>query len=134
MIGSSFSVSASSAASAVQRSNAAVTSSATATAEPQRGVLSFLTADDRELIASATGVTITAEGRNSNGAELAPALAWMIADDRMSGRLPQGQPITTAYLHRFTSEGAEPSFASAVAKMIEEVGKRQGAERLDLRA
>lgn len=96
--------------------------------------LSFLTADDRDLIAKATGVVIGPEGRNQGGNGTAPILALEIAGDRRTGRLPTGQPITSTYLtDRFNTAAGDASFVASVNSMLQEIGERAGEERLDLR-
>jgi hypothetical protein len=97
--------------------------------------LSYLTADDRDLIARATGVVIGPDGRNQHGNGTAPILALEIAHDRKTGRLPAGQPITSTYLtSRFHTAGGDVDFAASVNAMLQEIGTRAGEERLDLRA
>jgi hypothetical protein len=59
----------------------------------------------------------------------------MIAEDRMAGRLPSGQPLTATYLRsRFNSQGGDASFTQALTALIDGAGKRSTLERLDLRA
>jgi hypothetical protein len=77
--------------------------------------LSFLTANDRDLIAKATGVIIGSDGRNQDGNGTAPILALEIAYDRQTGRLPAGQPITSTYLtSRCNTAAGDPSFVASV--------------------
>jgi hypothetical protein len=103
-------------------------------ASPPANLLSFLTTDDRDLIAKATGVVIGPDGRNQDGNGTAPILALEIAHDRKTGRLPIGQPITSTYLtSRFNTADGDASFASSVNSMLQELGKRASDTRLDLR-
>jgi hypothetical protein len=97
-------------------------------------LLNFLTTDDRDLIAKATGVVIGPDGRNQDGNGTAPILALEIAHDRKTGRLPFGQPITSTYLtSRFNTAEGDASFIASVNAMLQEVGKRANDTRLDLR-
>lgn len=102
-------------------------------------VLRYLTADDRDLIATATGTKLNADGLDDQGRALAPITAFEIAIDRKNGTLPAGQPITAAYLQHLigneTSGGGDPSVIDQLNKMLDVVNSQQGSQRqhLDLR-
>jgi hypothetical protein len=137
MIGSSFSVSGTSTAFAVQRAaNSATQAVLTTTDKPN--ILSYLTDDDRSLLHDATGVTLNADGVDQKGRELAPIVAFTIADDRKNGKLPEGQPITSTYLRNMLNEqmasGTGPQdVVDTINKMLDVLARRGGQERLDLR-
>lgn len=102
-------------------------------------VLSYLTADDRKLIAAATGTTLNGHGLDERGRALAPISAFLIAQDRKNGTLPAGQPITAAYLqHMISNEipgGGDPSVIDQLNKMLDVVNRQQGSQHhVDLRA
>jgi len=74
------------------------------------------------------------DGRNQDGNGTAPILALEIAHGRRTGRLPTGQPITSTYLKdRFNTAAGHASLVASVNAMLQEIGKRAGEERLDLR-
>ncbi|MCZ2837759.1 hypothetical protein [Modestobacter sp. VKM Ac-2985] len=77
-----------------------VTMRATDPARWRRNALAALTAEDRALLAEATGVQLTADGERADGRSLVPALATAVARDRLTGQLPAGHPITRAYLEQ----------------------------------
>jgi hypothetical protein len=103
-------------------------------------VLRYLTADDRQLIAEATGTKLNADGVDDQGRALAPISAFEIAIDRKNGTLPAGQPITAAYLQHLISNqvsgGGDQSVVDQLNKMLDVVNRQQGSQqqRLDLRA
>lgn len=66
----------------------------------RRNALAALTAEDRALLAEATGVQLTADGERADGRELVPPVAAEVARDRLTGRLPAGLPVTRAYLEQ----------------------------------
>ncbi|NIH66768.1 hypothetical protein [Modestobacter marinus] len=73
---------------------------ATTPARWRRNALAALTAEDRALLAEATGVLLTADGERADGRELVPAVASAVARDRLTGRLPTGRPVTRTYLEQ----------------------------------
>lgn len=66
----------------------------------RRNALAALTAEDRALLAQATGVQLTADGERADGRELVPAIASAVARDRLTGRLPTDRPVSRGYLEQ----------------------------------
>lgn len=77
-----------------------------------RQKLSHLTDGDRALVNAAFGLTLGPDGADAEGRSLAPVSVWIMAEDRASGRLPAGQPITAAYLNEMR-KNASASGAAA---------------------
>jgi len=137
MIGSSSFLPAVSAAYGVQPASPGQSTQAASAATGKSNVLTYLTVDDRALLHDATGVTLNADGVDEKKRALAPALAFTIAHDRKSGKLPEGQPITSTYLRNMLNEqmgsgsGAQ-DVVDGINKMLDVLATRGGHERVDL--
>lgn len=137
MIGFSSSLPGVSAAYGVQSSYPSASAQATAVPTDRPNVLSYLTEGDRSLLREATGVTLNAGGVDEKNRALAPAVAFMVAHDRKSGKLPEGQPLTSTYLRNMLNDqmrsGGAQDVVDSITTMLEVLATRGGHERLDLR-
>jgi|1186.fasta_scaffold130640_3 hypothetical protein len=98
--------------------------------------LSALTWSDREIIGTMFGADVLTTGRDGQGEPVGvPAFAWLVIEDRRSGRLPGGSEITSSYLQAIRdSEGFTLFTATALDAALDLLGQRKQGATVDLRA
>ena len=97
--------------------------------------LATLTWGDREIIGAMFGPDILSTGRDESGDPVGvPAFAWLVIEDRRTGRLAAGSEITTGYLDAVRATPGNPLTEENLAAGLAFIGQRQAGATVDIRA